>query len=82
IEKGLLIEGKKTSKATIDPVDNCVYDITIHEGRNRIVRKMFKELDCRILGLQRIKIGKLALRDLRPGQWKHMTSQEIKKVFR
>ena len=51
--------------------------ITIHEGKNRQVRKMFDVLGYTVVGLQRISIGQVELGNLPLGRWRHLTSHEI-----
>ena len=51
--------------------------ITIHEGKNRQVRKMFETLGYRVVALRRIKIGELELGNLKEGRWRHLTAHEI-----
>lgn len=72
IENGIIIDDKKTSKARVIKIKPGKIQIMIHEGRNRIIRKIMAELDYKIKSLKRIQIGKYKLNDLKPG--------EIKKV--
>ena len=48
------------------------------EGRNRQIRRTFKTLGYNVKQLNRIGIGKLALKNLKPGQFKHITPEEVK----
>lgn len=52
-------------------------DITIHEGRNRQVRRMFEATDHPVLALERLRFGPLSLGDLRPGIWREASDKEI-----
>ncbi len=54
-----------------------VYSITIHEGKNRQIRRMFAAIGINVLGLKRIKFGKLELNDLKYGQYRKLTKAEI-----
>ena len=45
---------------------------TIHEGRNKIVKRIFNHFDVRVKQLKRVRIGKYKLGKLKPGEWKFM----------
>lgn len=51
--------------------------VTIHEGRNRQVRRMCDVAGMKVLRLQRIGEGKLKLGDLPLGKWRHLTKEEL-----
>lgn len=52
--------------------------ITIHEGRNRQVRRMCQAAGMTVTRLRRIREGKLRLGELPPGKWRYLTEAEIK----
>jgi 23S rRNA pseudouridine2605 synthase len=56
--------------------DHCVVDITIQEGRNRQVRRMFEALGHRVLALTRLRFGPIALGDLPLGHTRPLTGKE------
>jgi 23S rRNA pseudouridine2605 synthase len=56
--------------------DQSVIDLTIHEGRNREVRRMFEELDHPVLELMRLRFGPISLGDLVPGAIRDVTERE------
>ncbi len=58
-----------------------VAQVTIHEGRNRQVRRMFEAVGHRVLALRRVRFGPLALGALRPGQWRELTQDEVQKLY-
>jgi 23S rRNA pseudouridine2605 synthase len=74
-------EGFKTSPAQAEILDaydgHTIVKITIHEGKNRQVRRMFEAIGCTVVGLQRIKIGNVELGNLPLGRWRHLTSHEV-----
>lgn len=76
LESGVVIEGKKTSKARVVLVEkqlkNTWIDITIHEGRNRQIRKMCETVSYPVLRLIRTHLGSWDLGDLKPGQYKEV----------
>jgi 23S rRNA pseudouridine2605 synthase len=67
IKTGMIIDGKKTSPAKLRVQGTTIY-LTIHEGMNRQVRKMFGELGYSVRNLKRVRIGKLKLENLASGQ--------------
>ncbi len=52
-------------------------DVTIHEGRNRQVRRMFEATDHPVISLVRLRFGPLSLGDLRAGHWREATEKEL-----
>jgi len=52
-------------------------DVTIHEGRNRQVRRMFEATDHPVISLVRLRFGPIALGDLKVGNWRSATEREI-----
>lgn len=82
IRRGVYIDDNfKTSPAQaeiLDAVDGHTFiKITIHEGKNRQVRKMFEAVGCKVVGLKRIQIGTVELGNLPVGRWRHLTSHEV-----
>ncbi len=55
----------------------CELDLTIHEGRNRQVRRMFEAAAHPVISLVRLRFGPLGLGDLRPGVWREATEREL-----
>lgn len=55
--------------------------ITIHEGKNREVRKMCEAIGRKVLALHRRKIGNLDVKSLKIGQWRYLSDYEIKKLL-
>lgn len=80
-ERGLEIDDYKTAPAKIEVNKTegkfSFVKITIKEGRNRQVRKMCKAIHHPVVSLKRIKIGKLDLGNLKKGQFRHLTREEI-----
>jgi 23S rRNA pseudouridine2605 synthase len=79
--EGLEIEDYITSPADIKIIDNkretCLVEITIHEGRNRQVRKMCDKIGHPVIRLKRKMVGTLSLGELKTGEWRHLKEQEI-----
>ena len=53
-------------------------EITIHEGKNRQVRKMCEAIGKKVLALHRSKIGNIGVKDLKIGEWRYLKKEEIK----
>jgi 23S rRNA pseudouridine2605 synthase len=62
--------------------DHSVVDVTLHEGRNRQVRRMFETLGHRVLSLTRTRFGPLKLGELPPGQVRGLTEKEVEALQR
>ncbi len=81
LRSGIEIDGKKTNKCNIHILEttkeSTKLTITITEGRNRQVRRMFEAIGLEVCFLKRIKIGDLTLRGLDRGQCRQLTEQEI-----
>jgi 23S rRNA pseudouridine2605 synthase len=76
IKTGMIIDGEKTAPAKLRVEGTTVY-ITIHEGKNRQVRKMFGSFGYTVRNLKRIRIGKLKLADLPSGRFITLTKSQI-----
>lgn len=84
LRKGVVIEGKKTAPAKVRFLgkprnsSDTRLEITIHEGRNRQVRKMCDAIGHRVVNLKRVQVGPLELGALKKGQWRALARHEIK----
>ncbi len=58
-------------------IRNDLVEITIHEGRHKVVKRIFKELGFYVRKLKRTKIGKLSLGSLKPGQIKEIPKEKL-----
>jgi len=59
-------------------IDHHTVEIAIHEGRNKIVKRIFKQLGFYVGKLKRVQIGKIKIGNLKPGRWVDMTKEEIR----
>lgn len=57
-------------------------EITIHEGKNRQVRKMCEAVGKKVQALHRTKIGNISVKDLKLGQWRYLSEKEVKELMR
>ena len=87
LEKPMKIDGYEIQPAAVKLLrmlapGKMVLRITIHEGRNRQIRKMCQQCGFRVNRLQRIAIRELKLDPkLRPGQWRELTKKEQETLF-
>jgi 23S rRNA pseudouridine2605 synthase len=67
-----------TAPAKVSQPEPGVLRITIHEGRNRQVRRMCDAIGHPVRRLVRVRIGPISDRTLRPGQWRELTLDELR----
>ena len=86
LRRGVFMEGdeRRTCPASVRVVrDESLYSdivVSIHEGRNRQVRRMFDAVGHKVLLLRRIRFGSLELGDLKRGEWRELTAQEVEEL--
>lgn len=84
LKRGVMIEGKLTSPAEVRLIrkEGLYTDlvITIHEGRNRQVRKMIDAIGHQVVRLKRVQFGPVLLGDLPAGMWRKLNEDEIRKL--
>ena len=56
-------------------------EITIHEGKNRQVRKMCEAIEKKVIALHRSKIGNVKVNDMKIGTWRYLKPEEIKSIL-
>ena len=82
IDEGYITKPAKVKILKIDEENNISrIQITIHEGKNRQVRKMCEAVGKKIIALHRSKIGSLDVKDLKIGEWRYLTEKEINKLI-
>lgn len=85
LERGIIIEGKKTWPARVKIVrrqaNNATLELIIHEGRKRQVRKMLSAIGHPVISLTRIAYGNLHLGKLPSGKYRLLTLTDLKKIF-
>ena len=76
------LEGEPIRPARVEEIsrdgEGALLQVTIHQGKNRQIRRMCAQVGLSVRRLQRIREGKLALGDLKPGKWRYLTDVEIK----
>lgn len=80
LRAGIELDDGLTAPAEIYMLDKDLVEITIHEGRNRQVRRMFSAIGCDVKRLRRIKFANLTLDGLKVGKWRELTADEVAKL--
>lgn len=87
LRQGVQIEDYITKPAKVKILKTDVekdisrLEITIHEGKNRQVRKMCEAVGRKVLALHRSKIGDIAVKDLELGKWRYLSSKEVERLI-
>lgn len=87
LSNGVVIDGKKTGKARvkIKKIDkkkkSSLIELTIYEGRNHQVKKMFEAIGYKVSKLKREKFAGLTLDGLKSGEYRHLNIKEVKKLY-
>ncbi|MHB1000592.1 MAG: pseudouridine synthase [Armatimonadota bacterium] len=87
LEKGIVLADGLTApaKASLVALDTMrqtsIVDITIREGKNRQVRRMFDAVGHPVIWLSRIKVGNITLGKLKPGEWRFMSQDEVESLL-
>ena len=80
LRAGIELEDGLTAPAKIFLLEENLVEITIHEGRNRQIRRMFAAVGCDVKRLKRIKFAGLTLDGVKVGKYRRLTADEIKKL--
>jgi 23S rRNA pseudouridine2605 synthase len=84
LRRGVNIEGVRTAPAEARLValkeKNSLVELILREGRNRQVKRMFLEIGHPVLRLHRSAYAFLDLQGLEPGQWRHLSADEVKRL--
>ena len=89
LEEGVKIDNSyitRPAKARIMKIDEekniSRVEITIHEGKNRQVRKMCEAIGKKVVALHRAKIGNICVKDLKLGTWRYLSDKEVKQILK
>ncbi len=86
IEENSEIYVTKPAKVKILKIDEeknlSRIQITIHEGKNREVRKMCESIGKKVLALHRTKIGNIDVKNLQLGKWRYLTEKEVQNLLK
>lgn len=87
LRTGVVLEDGKTAPAKVKPVSSGnrqnILEITIHEGKNRQVRRMFAAVGSQVDKLERVRFGPLYLDDkLKPGLYRPLKDKEVDELYK
>jgi pseudouridine synthase len=80
LREGIMIDGRPTSRAKVRIIpnsDDMNIWISIHEGRNRQVRRMLEVLSYNVQRLKRVEYARIGLDGLKPGEWRYLSEEEL-----
>ena len=77
-DTGERLEVKRISLLRAGSRSSAWFEVVLDEGKNRHIRRVFAELDIEVLRLVRVAIGALALGTLSKGEWRMLTSDEVR----
>lgn len=83
--EGVPLSGRRTLPAglkLIRDAENPWYEVRLYEGRNNQIRLMFKHFGRLVEKLRRVRIGPLELGPLKPGEFRHLSAEEVHKLQR
>lgn len=88
LEKGIKIDDYITSNAktkilkTDEQKNISRIQITIHEGKNREIRKMCEAIDKKVLALHRRRVGSLDVKNIEIGEWRYLNKKELEEFYK
>lgn len=82
IEAGVKLERRETKPVRVKILGERRARIILTEGRNRQVRKIFGKVGCEVLKLRRIRVKNLRLGNLKVGEWRRLSAEEVADLFR
>ena len=83
LRRGLILDGRRTLPARVERISgqaNSWLEVTLYEGRKNQIRRMLDRLGHRVQKLKRIAIGPIRDRALKPGEWRRLTPDEIRRL--
>lgn len=79
LRNGVMVDGKKTAPAQVEIIqkqpDRTWLEFTLHEGKNRQIRKMCHKISHPVVRLIRLKLGPYSLGELKPGEYQETTNK-------
>jgi 23S rRNA pseudouridine2605 synthase len=82
LERGVTLEDGLTAPAEVRRLGEKEVEITLREGRNRQVRRMFEAVGNRVVSLRRVRFGSIELGDLGEGKARRLSDEEIESLRR
>ena len=85
LQNGIQLDDGMTAPAIVRVIGKsnteAKIEITIHEGRNRQVRRMFAAINCEVKRLKRIRFANLTIKDLKIGQYRRLNETELENLY-
>ena len=87
LRNGIIIDGKKTSRARVKlrsvdkKMEKSIVEITIHEGKNHQVKKMFEAVGYKVVKLRRERYAIFDIKELKTGEYRKLTNKEIAVLY-
>ena len=87
LKNGVLVDNKKTSPCRVKlksfdkKTNTSMVELTIHEGRNHQVKKMFEAINYDVIKLTRIRFANLDCKSLKSGEYRKLTPKEVKRLY-
>jgi 23S rRNA pseudouridine2605 synthase len=85
LRRGVYIDKERLAPSEIEQLkrgDNPWFVVTLHQGRNQQIRRMFQSIGHPVEKLRRVRIGFLEDEKLRPGEWRFLTEHEVEQFRR
>lgn len=82
LRDGVELEDGTAEAVAVSLLEPSVIRIVVHEGRNRLVRRMCEAIGHPVIRLVRTRIGPLADRKLSPGEWRELSRSEVRELER
>jgi pseudouridine synthase len=82
LREGVELDDGPTRPAEVKRLDGARIELTIHEGRNRQVKRMLEAVGHRVRLLHRSRYGPLQVGGLEPGQWRELEPSEVERLRR
>jgi len=82
LAEGVQLDDGRTAPARVRRIVGARFELILHEGRNRQVRRMVEAVDHRVRHLHRSVYAGLELGNLRPGDWRELTATEVEQLRR
>lgn len=88
LRKGVLIDNRKLiiDNVKVRKIDNIkntsLVEVTIHEGRNHIIRRLFEKLGYDVIKLTRNKLAFLDIDDLKSGEYRELSTSEVRELYK
>ena len=87
LKNGVMIDSRKTSRARVKlkrydkKTNTSLVELTIHEGRNHQVKKMFEAVGYDVIKLTRLRFAFLDVKALKSGEYRELTPKEVKRLY-